>query len=255
MLLIISPAKKLDISDESRYTQSHSFPAYMDDTLELVGQLKEESEEGLGKLMHISPQLSSLNYDRYQAFQPPFTLENAKQALMTFKGDVYLSFDLEKYQEDDFAFAQKYLRILSGLYGLLKPLDLIQPYRLEMGTRLQNQRGKDLYAFWGDIIHNAVQQAIDESGDGTLINLASNEYFKSVRAKNLKGRVISPQFKDEKNGQLKTISFFAKQARGAMCDFAIRERLARAEDLKEFTGMGYRYQENLSNENTWVYTR
>ncbi|MEL7342572.1 MAG: YaaA family protein, partial [Bacteroidota bacterium] len=137
MLLIISPAKKLDLTEESRYTQNHSLPAYMDDTLELVGQLKEESEESIGKLMKISPQLSSLNYDRYQQFETPFTLENAKQALLTFKGDVYLSFDLEQYGEDDFAFAQERLRILSGLYGLLKPLDLIQPYRLEMGTRMK----------------------------------------------------------------------------------------------------------------------
>lgn len=255
MLLIISPAKKLDLSEESRYTQNHSLPAYMDDTLELVGQLKEESEESLGKLMHISPQLSSLNYDRYQQFQPPFTLENAKQALMTFKGDVYLSFDLEQYQEDDFEFAQHHLRILSGLYGLLKPLDLIQPYRLEMGTRLQNVRGKNLYEFWGDIIHNAVQQALDESGDDTLVNLASNEYFKSVKSKNLNGRVITPQFKDDKNGKLKTLFLYAKQARGAMCDFAIRERLTSAEDLKQFNGMGYRYEENLSDENTWVFIR
>ncbi|MEM6342219.1 MAG: peroxide stress protein YaaA [Bacteroidota bacterium] len=255
MLLIISPAKKLDLSEESRLTEQYSLPAYLEDSLELVGQLKERDEESIGKLMNISPQLSSLNYDRFQEFHTPFKPDNAKQALLTFKGDVYLSFDLEKYEEADFDFAQKHLRILSGLYGLLKPLDLIQAYRLEMGTRLKNQRGKNLYEFWGDIIHKAVQEAMDSTADQTLVNLASNEYFKSVKAKSLNGKVITPQFKDEKNGTFKTLFLYAKQARGAMCDYAIRERITDAEGLKNFTGMGYHYQENLSDENTWVFTR
>ncbi|MFK7922906.1 MAG: peroxide stress protein YaaA [Bacteroidia bacterium] len=255
MLLIISPAKKLDLSEESRLTQNHTLPAHMDDTLKLVSQLKKKSEKSIGELMKISPQLSSLNHDRYQQFHTPFSIENAKQALLTFKGDVYLSFDLAQYGEEDFAFAQQHLRILSGLYGLLRPLDLIQAYRLEMGTRLKNRRGKNLYEFWGNRISNAVQQAMESTGDKTLINLASQEYFKSVKSVNLDGRIITPQFKDNKNGTLKTLFLYAKQARGAMCDYAIRERITEAEGLKNFTGMGYHYQENLSDENRWVFTR
>lgn len=255
MLLIISPAKKLDLSEESRLTQNHTLPAHMDDTLKLASLLKKKSERSIGKLMNISPQLSSLNYDRYQQFHAPFSIDNAKQALLTFKGDVYQSFDLAQYGEDDFAFAQQHLRILSGLYGLLRPLDLIQPYRLEMGTRLKNRRGKNLYEFWGNRINNAVQQAMESAGDKILINLASNEYFKSVKAANLDGRIITPQFKDNKNGTLKTLFLYAKQARGAMCDYAIRERITEPEGLKNFSGMGYHYQANLSDETTWVFTR
>ena len=255
MIFIISPAKKLDLSEETRFTQNYSLPAHLEDTQVLVKSLARMKEKKIGELMGISPKLAALNYDRYQSFSLPFTPDNAKQALMCFKGDVYLSFNLEDYQEAEFAFAQKHLRILSGLYGLLKPLDLIQPYRLEMGTKMKNRRGKDLYAFWGDRITKALNEALEESGSSLLVNLASNEYFKSVKPKKLKGKIITPVFKDDRNGQLKSIFLYAKQARGAMCDFAIREKVTEPEQLKAFTGMGYAYHDALSTEDQWVFTR
>ncbi|MEM7655001.1 MAG: peroxide stress protein YaaA [Bacteroidota bacterium] len=255
MLFVISPAKKLDLSEETRYTLNHSEPALLNEAETLVGQLSGMKAEELGKLMHISPQLSELNYERYQTFSVPFTPENAKQAILSFNGDVYQSLELDQYGEAEFAYAQEHLRILSGLYGLLKPLDLMQPYRLEMGTRLKNSRGKDLYAFWGNTITQGINAVMEEQGSEVLINLASNEYFKSVRAKEVKARIITPLFKEEKNGSFRTISFFAKQARGAMVNFAIRERLISPEQLKDFTGMDYAYQEGLSDEDTWIFTR
>jgi cytoplasmic iron level regulating protein YaaA (DUF328/UPF0246 family) len=255
MLMLISPAKKLDLSEESKYTQNHSIPAHLEESLRLVKDLKKKSTRSLAQLMNISSSLAELNHERYQEFHTPFTLENAKQALLMFKGDVYLSFNLEQYGEEDFAFAQQHLRILSGLYGLLKPLDLIQPYRLEMGTKMKTRRGKNLYEFWGDIIIQAVNEALAESGNQTLVNLASNEYFKSVRSKDLKGKVITPVFKDDRNGEFKTIFLYAKQARGAMADFVIRNRVTDAEGLKAFDGMGYHFHASLSTDDKWVFTR
>ena len=255
MIFIISPAKKLDFSEETRFTQNYSMPAHISDTEQLVKVLVKKSEKKIAELMDISPKLAALNYERYQSFTTPFTPENSKQALLSFKGDVYLSFDLESYSEEEFTFAQKHLRILSGLYGLLKPLDLIQPYRLEMGTKLNNRRGKNLYEFWGERITKALNEQFEGSGSDVLVNLASNEYFKSVKPKKLKGRVITPSFKDDRNGQFKAIFLFAKQARGAMCDFAIKEKVTDPEDLKNFNGMGYVYNETLSNGDSWVFTR
>lgn len=255
MLFLISPAKKLDLSEESRYTQNYSLPDYLKDSQVLVNTLKKKSERSLSKLMHISDNLASLNYERYQQFETPFTPENAKPALLTFKGEVYLSFQLDQYGEEDFAFAQRHLRILSGLYGLLRPLDLMQAYRLEMGTKMKTRRGKNLYEFWGEKITKAVNEALAASGGDTLVNLASNEYYKSVKPALINGKLITPVFKDERNGQLKTIFLYAKQARGSMCDFAIRERITNPEGLKTFTGMGYQYHEALSDEKTWVFTR
>jgi cytoplasmic iron level regulating protein YaaA (DUF328/UPF0246 family) len=255
MIFVISPAKKLDFSDETRFTQNYSMPTHMADTEQLVKVMVKKSEKKIAELMHISPQLAALNYDRYQNFTMPFTPENAKQALLSFKGEVYLSFDLENYAETEFDFAQEHLRILSGLYGLLKPLDLIQPYRLEMGTRLSNRRGKNLYEFWGDRITKALNADLEELNTDVLVNLASNEYFKSVKPAKLNARVITPSFKDDRNGQFKTIFLYAKQARGSMCDFAIREKVTNPEDLKNFNGMGYVFNESLSEGDNWVFTR
>ncbi|MCB0836947.1 MAG: peroxide stress protein YaaA [Bacteroidetes bacterium] len=255
MIFVISPAKKLDFSEETRFTQNYSMPAHMDDTEQLVKVMVKKSEKKIAELMSISPQLAALNYERYQNFTTPFTPENAKQALLAFKGDVYLSFDLESYSEGEFDFAQKHLRILSGLYGLLKPLDLIQPYRLEMGTKLSNRRGKNLYDFWGDRITKAINQHLEELNSDVLVNLASNEYFKSVKPAKLNARVITPGFKDDRNGQFKTIFLYAKQARGAMADFAIRNKINTPEGLKTFDGMGYVFNESLSKGDDWVFTR
>ncbi|GAB4418858.1 MAG: peroxide stress protein YaaA [Bacteroidia bacterium] len=255
MILLISPAKKLDFSDETRYTDRYTQPRHQDDTQELLHTLVTLPAERIGALMDLSPQLAQLNYERYQQFSFPFTPDNAKQALLSFKGDVYLSFQLAQYGEAEFDFAQRHLRILSGLYGLLRPLDLIQPYRLEMGTALPNARGRDLYAFWDDRIATALAAELAASGSDVLVNLASNEYFKAVQSRRLAARIITPVFKDERNGTFKTLFLYAKQARGAMADFAIRAQITDPEGLKGFTGMGYHYHESLSDADTWVFMR
>lgn len=230
-------------------------PDFLDHSEKLIAKLRKVSKKKLGALMSISPDLAALNNQRYQDWQLPFTPDNAKPALMAFKGDVYTGFELEEFSPADFGYAQKHLRILSGLYGLLRPLDLIQPYRLEMGTRLASRRGKDLYKFWGDIITDALNEALAASGSDILINLASQEYYGAVNAKALNARVISPSFKDLKNGKYKILSFFAKKARGTMSDHIIRRRIEDPEALKDFTGMGYRYDPASSTENEWTFTR
>ncbi|MEM8898378.1 MAG: peroxide stress protein YaaA [Bacteroidota bacterium] len=251
---VISPAKKLDFQAPAP-TAKHSQPILIDDTKELLKKLGKMSAPELSELMGISEKLGELNYERYQTFSLPFTESNAKQALFSFKGDVYLGFEWEKYQETDFDFAQAHLRILSGLYGLLKPLDLIQPYRLEMGTKFQTKRGKNLYEFWGDRIRNLLIGQMEEAGADVLINLASNEYVKALDIKKAPFRTITPVFKDQHNGKFITKFLYAKQARGAMTDFAIRNRISEAEDLKRFEGMGYQFHESFSTENEWVFTR
>ncbi|MEZ4827385.1 MAG: peroxide stress protein YaaA [Bacteroidia bacterium] len=255
MITIISPAKKLDFSPDTRYTERHSFPDFMSDTEKLVEVLARKSEKQIAELMDLSSPLAVLNHERFQQFSFPFTPENAKQALLAFKGEVYLSFALEKYTEAEYEFAQNHLRILSGLYGLLRPMDLIQPYRLEMGTQLKTRRGKNLYEFWGDRITTALNGALEASGSSILINLASAEYYKSVKVKKLKAAVITPVFRDEKNGQYKTLFLYAKQARGAMADYITREKLTDPEEIKGFTGMGYCFHERLSTPTEWVFTR
>lgn len=255
MIFVISPAKKLDLSEATRFTQNYSLPGHLKDTEILVKQLAKMKPAKIGALMDISPKLSELNYERYQQFHLPFSPDNAKQALLCFNGDVYLSFELDSYSDQEFDYAQQHLRILSGLYGLLKPLDLIQAYRLEMGTKMKTRRGKNLYDFWGSRITKALNQDLAEQETDVLVNLASKEYFKSIKPKELKAKVITPTFKDDRNGTLKTIFLFAKQARGAMCDYAIKEKVTDIEQLKEFNGMGYSFHEALSSETEWVFTR
>lgn len=255
MLFVISPAKKLDLTEETRFTQNYSQPRMLDQAERLAKSLSKMSQKKLGTLMHISDQLAALNYERYQTFAPPFSPENSKQALMCFNGEVYQNIETEAYEEEEFEYAQEHLRILSGLYGLLKPLDLIQPYRLEMGTKMKTRRGKDLYEFWGDRIKKALEADLEESGDSILVNLASNEYFKSTRHKQLNATIITPQFKEERDGGLKTIFLYAKQARGAMVDFAIKEKVSSPERLKDFKGMGYAFREDQSTETEWVFCR
>ena len=254
MIYLISPAKKLDFTDNGN-SQVYSQPELLEESQKLVKSLARLSAPKIGELMGISANLAQLNFERYQDFSVPFTPDNARQALLAFKGDVYQSFDLESYTDHEFTYAQQHLRILSGLYGLLKPMDLIQPYRLEMGTRFKTRRGKNLYEFWGDRITRALIQVMKENETDTLINLASNEYFKSINKKLLKGRIITPSFKDDRDGVYKSIFLFIKQARGAMCDFAIQEKLTDPEELKAFTGMGYAFNDELSSENEWVFTR
>ncbi|GAB5479853.1 MAG: peroxide stress protein YaaA [Marinobacter nauticus] len=253
MLMIISPAKTLDY-ESPLATETHTQPDFLDDAWELIDQLKELEPHQVSNLMSISDKLGQLNAERFQSWHTPFTPDNARQAVLAFKGDVYTGLDAESFSSEDFSFAQKHLRILSGLYGLLKPLDLMQPYRLEMGTRFENTRGKDLYAFWGTKITDALNQLL-ASDDKVLVNLASNDYFKSVQKKHLDARLVTPQFKDWKNGQYKMISFYAKKARGLMCRYAIQNRITQADDLKGFNLDGYYFSEDQSDNNNWVFLR
>lgn len=207
------------------------------------------------KLMGISENLADLNYQRFQHFSRPFDRSNAKPAIFAFRGDTYVGLDADTMKDADIDWAEDHFRMLSGLYGLLKPRDLMQPYRLEMGTRLENPRGKDLYAFWGDKIAKEINKLTEGHKDRSLINLASNEYFKSVKTKLLDGPVITPVFKEVKGGAAKVVGFSAKRARGMMARYMIDNRLENPQDLKKFNVDGYCYQDDLSNETEWVFTR
>ncbi|WP_147195090.1 peroxide stress protein YaaA [Pantoea sp. CCBC3-3-1] len=254
MLMVISPAKTLDF-ESPLATKTFTQPALLDDSQKLIEVARELTPVEIGALMSISDKLADLNVGRFQNWHPPFTLENARQAILAFKGDVYSGLQAETFNEQDFAFAQQHLRMLSGLYGLLRPLDLMQPYRLEMGTKLANPAGKDLYAFWGDKLTEALNAALAEQGDDVLINLASDEYFKAVKPKKINGRIIKPVFLDEKNGKFKVISFYAKKARGLMSRYVIENRLGKAEQLKDFAVDGYFFAADESSENEWVFKR
>ncbi len=199
--------------------------------------------------------LAELNFERYRGWHRPFTPDNAKQAILTMKGDVYTGLDAESFNAKDFSFAQKHLRILSGLYRILRPLDLMQPYRLEMGTRLENEAGRDLYAFWGEVITEALNKALKAQGDDLLINLASNEYFKAIKPKRLNGRIITPAFKEFKNGSYRMIGVFAKKARGLMSRYIIQSRLNEPKAIKAFDADGYAFNPGLSTQTDWVFTR
>ena len=254
MLMVISPAKTLDYETPpatARFTQ----PQYLDHSQELIEQLRELSPQQIGELMHLSDKLSGLNAARFGSWTPAFTPENAKQALLAFKGDVYTGLNAVDFNEADFDYAQTHLRMLSGLYGLLRPLDLMMPYRLEMGTKLANARGKDLYAFWGTRISEWLNEALAEQGDDVLLNLASNEYFSAVKKSALNARIINTEFKDLKNGQHKIISFYAKKARGMMSRFVIKERINNPDHLKQFDEQGYRFSAEQSKPNLLVFLR
>ena len=254
MLIVISPAKTLDYETPAVIGKSTT-PVFLQDSSELVKQLRQLGPGGIARLMHISPKLAELNAGRYRDWHIPFTRSNAKQALLAFKGDVYAGLDAESLDREDLAFAQKHLRILSGLYGVLRPLDLMQAYRLEMGTGLKNGRGADLYAFWGEKITNELNKDLKKSGNGILVNLASGEYFKSVHGDRLKARVITPEFKEKKNGQYRFFSFYGKKARGLMSRYIIKNRLSDPEDIKGFNLEGYCYNKKLSSGDNWSFTR
>jgi cytoplasmic iron level regulating protein YaaA (DUF328/UPF0246 family) len=254
MLILLSPAKSLDFSPSAVTTFTE--PELLDEADRLIATLQKKSKKKVAALMSLSDSLAELNVERYQSYERPFVLnEGAKQALLAFKGDVYREWPLDTYSDDDFAFAQDHLRILSGLYGSLRPLDLIRPYRLEMGTQLKTRRGKNLYAFWGGRITEALNRSLDPSGDDLVINLASNEYFSAVKRSGIRGRIVSPVFKDWKNGRYKIISFFAKRARGAMADHLIRHRADDLQGLLSFEGEGYRYDAASSTEDAPVFLR
>ena len=254
MLMVISPAKTLDYETPPA-TARFTLPQYLDHSQELIEQLRTLSPQQIGELMHLSDKLSGLNAARFGSWTPDFTPDNAKQALLAFKGDVYTGLNAVDFSEADFDYAQTHLRMLSGLYGLLRPLDLMQPYRLEMGTKLANARGKDLYAFWGTRISEWLNEALAEQGDDVLLNLASNEYFSAVKKSALNARIINTEFKDLKNGQHKIISFYAKKARGMMSRFVIKERINNPADLKQFDAQGYRYSAEQSKPDLLVFLR
>ncbi|WP_277962903.1 peroxide stress protein YaaA [Pseudomonas sp. RIT-To-2] len=254
MLTVISPAKTLDYETPpvtDRFTQ----PQYLDHSQELIQILRELAPAQISELMHLSDKLAGLNAARFGSWNPAFTPDNAKQALLAFKGDVYTGLDATTLAEADFSYAQDHLRMLSGLYGLLRPLDLMQPYRLEMGTKLANARGKDLYAFWGTRISEWLNEALAEQGDDLLLNLASNEYFSAVKRTALKARIINTEFRDLKNGQYKIISFYAKKARGMMSRFVIQERVDTPDALKQFDAQGYYYSADHSKPDNLVFLR
>jgi hypothetical protein len=251
--MVVSPAKKLDY-DSPLPTDKYTQPRFLENARELIDELKALEPHQVSSLMGISEPLGELNAQRYQEWHTPFTPDNARPCVLAFKGDVYEGMAPQTFSDKDFDFAQEHLRILSGLYGVLRPLDLMQPYRLEMGTKFENRRGKDLYAFWKETITNSLKEEL-QADDGVLLNLASNEYFKAVDHKNLNARIITPQFKDWKNGQYKMISFYAKKARGMMAAYVIQNKLTNPEDVQNFDTDGYAFNEELSSGDNWVFTR
>lgn len=254
MLIILSPAKTLDF--ENPITPHRSTrPVLLEQAALLNQALRELPARGLAELMDISDDLASLNEQRNQQWRLPFTRRNARQALFAFRGDVYTGLDADSFSEDDIAFAQKHLRILSGLYGLLRPLDLMQAYRLEMGTALQTPRGKNLYQFWGDTVTEELNKVLKTQKTEIMINLASEEYFSVVRPKALKARIVTPVFRDYKNGSYKIISFFAKKARGTMARWLIRQCMEYPAALTEFAEDGYRYSPEQSSDDELVFLR
>ena len=254
MLILLSPAKSLDYKSPLP-TKKNTLPRFLDDSEVLVDQLRKMSPAQLGKLMSISDKLADLNAERYTSWEKDFTPENSRQALFAFTGDVYQGLELAKWKTAEFNSAQKQIRILSGLYGVLRPLDLMQPYRLEMGTKLDNTCGKNLYEFWGESITKQLNQDLKKSGGDIVVNLASNEYFSSVKKAKLDGELITPVFKDEKSGKYKIISFYAKKARGMMADYIVRNGIEDVDGLKKFTTAGYRFDADSSTATELVFLR
>lgn len=254
MIITLSPSKGQDF-DSPVVLDNATVPAMLDDSMVLIEELRKYSIAGVCELMGVSENIAKLNVDRYKAFSPPFTPRNARPALFAFKGDVYRGIPVEDYGPEDLDFAQRHLRMLSGLYGCLRPLDLIQPYRLEMKTRLKNPRGDNLYQFWGDRLTLCLNEELKKQQEPTLVNLASNEYFKAVKPGLLEGRLLNIVFKEEKNGKARVIAVFAKRARGMMADYIIRNRMEASEDIKGFDMEGYRYSEIDSDDRQWVFRR
>jgi len=249
MLLLLSPAKTLDFdpTDIKTYTQ----PQFLEQSQTLIKKLKKYSSKKIQDLMGVSEKIADLNVTRYQDFSVPFDRSNAKQAILAFKGDVYQGLSVEEFEEADLNFAQEHIGILSGLYGLLRPLDLMQAYRLEMGTKLKVNKYKNLYEFWDD----SITKQINATGAPNIINLASHEYFKSVKKEALEGNLWTVDFKENKNGKYKIVAFYAKKARGMMCNYVVKNRLEKPEDMKGFDMDDYQFNEELSSERHFVFTR
>ena len=232
-----------------------SFPEFINEASELVGILKEYSPRRLQNLMSINNKLATINVERFLNWSVPFSVNNSSPAILTFTGDVYLGLKANTLNSKTLIYSQDHLRILSGLYGLLRPLDLMQPYRLEMGANLKTPRGKDLYAFWGQKITDALNNDIKTHKEKVIVNLASNEYFKAIDTKLVQARIINCHFREDKNGEIKFITVYGKKARGLMARFIIENRIGKAEDLKAFDSEGYYYEKSLSKEDEWVFVR
>jgi cytoplasmic iron level regulating protein YaaA (DUF328/UPF0246 family) len=254
MLIVLSPAKTLDYETRPG-TRKTTQPELLARSGELVADARKLNPQQIGKLMGISDKLAELNHERFMNWGEPFTLDNAKQSVLAFKGDVYTGLEADTMNAADLAYAQKHLRILSGLYGILRPLDLMQPYRLEMGLKFANSGGKDLYEFWGLDITDSLNRQLQSLKTSVLINLASNEYFKAVKPRSLDAEIITPVFKEMKNGKYRVISFFAKKARGQMARYIIDQQLDDVEGIKKFRKDGYRYNRAESTAREWVFTR
>jgi len=254
MLIFLSPAKSLDYKTPP-HVSTFSQPAFLDRSQTLIEQLRALSPADIANLMDLSDPLALLNFNRYAEWSQPFTPDNAKQAVLAFDGDVYDGLSAKTLSAADLDFAQQQVRILSGLYGILKPLDLMQPYRLEMGTKFANRSGKDLYAFWGETLLDAINAELDAMPRPVVVNLASEEYFKAAVGRKLKGTLIQPVFEDWKGGKYKIISFFAKKARGLMTRYAVVNRLTAPEGLKDFDSEGYAFAPEASDDKTWVFRR
>ncbi|WP_250525959.1 peroxide stress protein YaaA [Caballeronia sp. GAWG2-1] len=255
MIIVLSPAKSLDY-ETPPHIRKHTLPEFVDDAAELIKGLRHLSPQQIGGMMGISDQLASLNFQRYAEWSRRFDETNSKQAVLAFNGDVYEGFAAKTLSSADLDYAQNHVRVLSGLYGLLRPLDLLQPYRLEMGTKFPNARGKDLYAFWGERITAALnEQFRKQRGARVLVNCASGEYFKSVKPRLLDVPVVAPVFEDWKGGRYKIISFHAKRARGLMARYAVKNRIDEPEGLKDFDSDGYAFDAKASNDTTYVFRR
>ena len=254
MLITLSPSKGQDFEVELP-TSMHTQPRQLDDSQLLINELKKQDVADIRQMMAVSENIAILNVERFHTFTRPFNQDNAKPALFAFKGDVYSGIEKDQYSEEDLQYAQDHLRILSGLYGALRPMDLIQPYRLEMKTKLDNPRGTNLYQFWDERITDSLNNDLEKQQEATLINLASNEYFKAVKPKKLQGRLLNIAFKETKGDKTRIIAIFAKRARGMMTDFILRNRIENSENLKEFNQAGYEYSPSASTDNQWVFTR
>jgi cytoplasmic iron level regulating protein YaaA (DUF328/UPF0246 family) len=253
MLYLLSPAKSLDYESDLPSVRA-TMPRFLEHSAELAAILRKLKPAELEKLMGISGKLAQLNAQRFDDWRADYSKPEGRQAILAFTGDVYQGLAVQDWDKEDFAAAQQSIRILSGLYGILRPLDLMLPYRLEMGTRLKNGRGANLYQFWGSLLTESLNKELKGAKDA-VINLASNEYFAALQAKDLESPVVTPVFKDWKNGQYKVVSFYAKKARGMMAAWAVRKRIQTPAGLKRFKGGGYAYDKALSDDSNWVFTR
>ncbi|WPO68693.1 peroxide stress protein YaaA [Acinetobacter haemolyticus] len=254
MLALISPAKTLDY-ETALPTDTYTQPRLLEQSQQLIDVCRKFSATEISSLMTVSEKIANLNVERFRDWNADFDFSNARQALFAFKGDVYNGLDAYHLKDQDIDFAQQHLRMLSGLYGLLRPLDLMMPYRLEMGTKLKNTRGHNLYEFWGSIITNQINQDLAEINSKVLVNLASDEYYKSVNEKNIQAEIIKPVFLDQKNGKYKVISFYAKKARGLMARYLIENKLSQVEQLKAFDSEGYYFDAESSSNKELVFKR